>query len=111
MEPGAPVIVRWNSGGEIESFGSTLQFLLQRGISGPFYLEPSPEPGPPVEPAFVAWGEQMKEIAAHGGTWYGAAIQRWPEAGIPAIAPNGTYAELQMHLYDTPAFRMIEARR
>lgn len=107
---GVPVIVYWNSGGEIESFGSTLQFLVQRGISGPFYLMPMPEPGPPVEAAFVVWGEQMKELAVHGGTWYGAEIHQWPGGGIAAIAPNGAFAELRMHLYEIPALTLIGAR-
>ncbi len=107
QHPGTPVVVHWNSGGEIEAFGATLQFLRQRGIDGPFYLMPAPEPGPPEDFSFAAWGAQMKELSARGGTWYGAVIQRWPEGGVGA----GAIAELRMKAYGIPAFTMIESRQ
>ena len=102
--------MRWRSGGEIEAFGATLQFLRQRGIDGPFYLMPAPEEGPPDAVSFAAWSAQMKELSARGGRWYGAEIKPWPAGGVEAIASHGPTAELRMKSYEIPGFVLIGAR-
>ena len=111
QHPGVPIIVRWNSGDEIEAFGATLQLLRQRGIDGPFYLMPAPEAGPPDSGVFAAWSAQMKDLSVRGGRWYGAEITRWPVGGADALARLGPIAELRMKAYGIPAFALAEPRR
>ncbi len=108
--PGTPLVVRWNSGAEIEAFGATLQLLRQRGIDGPFYLVPTAAASVSDSLAFAQWGAQMREMSATGATWYGATIRPWRELGN-RLAGARTEIEVQLTGYDVPAWRVVRSDR